>query len=296
MDLIKSGLEAARWSASMRKQGRSIGFVPTMGALHEGHLQLVREAASHTSVVVASIFVNPLQFNNKEDLLHYPRQVEKDLAMLEGAHCHMAFVPDENEIFRGHRTQSYDLGGLDNVLEGPSRPGHFQGVVNVVERLFHFIRPDKAFFGEKDRQQLTVIQHVAAKQRWPETIVPVATVRASDGLALSSRNQRLSPEERLIANTLYSALRTVAEHVNNLAPSEARAAGVALLKTHPSIELDYLEITDPTTLQPFTESWKGAHRVLVLVAARVGPVRLIDNIEVSRTAEKARAIAPPPVP
>ncbi len=276
----------------MRQQGRSIGFVPTMGALHEGHLHLVRTAASRTSAVAASIFVNPLQFNNKEDLLHYPRQVDQDLAMLREAGCDMAFVPDEKAMFHEHRPLTYDLGVLDKVLEGPARPGHFQGVVNVVERLFHFVRPDLAFFGEKDRQQLTVIRHVAERLHWPVSIAPVATVRAEDGLALSSRNQRLSPTERAEAIILYQALQRVAALVNDLTPIEACAAGVALIEAHPGVELDYLEIAQPGTLEPLSTDWKGAKRVLVLIAARLGPVRLIDNIEVERTGTTHRSDTP----
>ncbi|MFT3884603.1 MAG: pantoate--beta-alanine ligase [Flavobacteriales bacterium] len=157
-------------SAMERRSGRRIAFVPTMGALHAGHLALVQAAKDRTGFAVASIFVNPLQFNNKEDLAKYPRDLDNDRALLERAGCDVLYAPEADDIFRDFSPRRYDLGSLDNVLEGPSRPGHFQGMINVVERLFHYVRPDVALFGEKDRQQLAVIRHVATQLHWPEEI------------------------------------------------------------------------------------------------------------------------------
>ena len=277
MRVIVEAPAAAAWSASIRRAGRTIGFVPTMGALHQGHLALIARARSECDAVCASIFVNPLQFNNPDDLRHYPRQLEQDSRLLEDAGCDLLFAPDEASIFHGHTPRTYDLGGLDEVLEGPSRPGHFQGVVNVVERLFHYVRPDAAFFGEKDRQQIAVIKHVARTLRWPERIVPCPTERAVDGLALSSRNHRLSPEERAIAPVLYQCLRAVAEVAFRVPVAEARWAGETVLRTAPSVRLDYLEIADPLTLRPLS-AWGDRAEAVALIAAWLGPVRLIDNV------------------
>lgn len=273
----------AEWSAAMRREGRSIGFVPTMGALHEGHLALVARAKAEGGAVCASIFVNPLQFNNPEDLRHYPRQMDQDRRLLEAAGCDALFAPEEADIYRDHVPKRYPLGGLDEVLEGLSRPGHFQGVVNVVERLFHYVRPDAAYFGEKDRQQLAVIRHVASSLRWPERIIPCETLRAADGLALSSRNQRLSPEERAIAPVIFRSLEAVREKAFEVSVAEARMAGERLLLTEPAVRLDYLAIADPANLRPLTV-WDGLDEAVALIAAWLGPVRLIDNVTLRRPA------------
>jgi pantoate--beta-alanine ligase len=281
MQVIEEAAAAAAWSATQRQAGLSVGFVPTMGALHAGHLQLVREALTQCGAVAVSIFVNPLQFNNQEDLKHYPRQLEQDLGLLGQAGCQMVFTPTEAGIYRNHQVRHYDLAPLDAVLEGPTRPGHFQGMVNVVERLFHYVRPDMAFFGEKDRQQLCILQHVARQQRWPEQIVPVPTQRAADGLALSSRNQRLTATELAQAPLLYASLRAVAAHAFKGTVEEAREAGLQLLRRDPAFRVEYLEVAHPRDLHPLT-GWEDLDEVLVLVAAQLGAVRLIDNIAVRR--------------
>lgn len=252
-----------------------------MGALHEGHLALVRHAREHADTVVASIFVNPLQFNDKKDLEHYPRNPEEDRRMLKKVGCDMVFAPEAKELFHDFTPLEYDLNGMDLILEGASRPGHFQGVVHVVERLFHYVRPDLAIFGEKDRQQLAVIHHATARLRWPVQIVGHPIVRAEDGLALSSRNQRLSAEEREMAPVLYRALRAVQEAAFKLPVKEALQAGLQVLAETPSVHLDYLQIAHPDTLQAL-ENWDEAPEAAALIAAQVGPVRLIDNITLRR--------------
>lgn len=281
MEIITEPHRAAEWSAGCRRQGATVGFVPTMGALHEGHLDLVTRALRECDQVVCSVFVNPLQFNNAEDLAHYPRQVEQDTALLVQAGCHALFTPAKEAIFAEFTPAEYDLGGLDRYWEGPSRPGHFQGVVNVVERLFHYVRPDKAFFGEKDRQQLAILQYVARTLRWPEHIVPCPTVRAADGLALSSRNQRLSATERTTATALYKALCAMAEVAFTASPEQTVAAGMAVLSAHPDVVLDYLAVADARTLAPLSQ-WPADGPAVALVAAQVGPVRLIDNMTLER--------------
>lgn len=252
-----------------------------MGALHEGHLALVQGARAHCDVVAVSIFVNPLQFNDRQDLLHYPRRPEEDRTMLQQAGCDMLFMPEADELFRDFTPANYNLNGLDALMEGASRPGHFQGVVNVVERLFHYVRPDVAVFGEKDRQQLAVLRYVATEFRWPERIVAHPIVRAADGLALSSRNQRLSPEERRSAPVLHQALQAIASAAPDHSIADALRAGMAVLAPHKGIKPDYLTIVHPDTLLPL-KSWGGLEEAVALVAAQVGPVRLIDNITLRR--------------
>lgn len=281
MDFVTSPPAIAEWTARAR-QGRGIvGFVPTMGALHTGHLDLVHRAKAVCDSVVCSIFVNPLQFNNAEDLRLYPRQLEQDSAMLTEAGCDALFTPEKEAIFAAFTPFKYDLGGLDDLWEGPSRPGHFQGVVNVVERLFHYVRPDKAFFGEKDRQQLTILRHVARTQRWPLEVVPCPTVRAEDGLALSSRNTRLSPAERGQATILYKALTAARDQAFRLPPDQVIEAGLAVIGTVPEVVVDYFGIADHDDLRPL-QTWGDRQLAVALVAAQVGPVRLIDNITLVR--------------
>jgi pantoate--beta-alanine ligase len=252
-----------------------------MGALHAGHLALVREAHVHGDVVVVSIFVNPLQFNNQEDLERYPRHPEEDRRMLSDVGADMLLMPDNGELFRDFTPAHYDLNGLDALMEGASRPGHFQGVVNVVERLFHYVRPDVALFGEKDRQQLAVVTHVTKRMRWPVELVGHPIVRAEDGLALSSRNQRLSPAERRKAPVLYRALRVMLDVAATHSVTESVQKGLQVLAEEPSLELDYLTIVHPDTLLPLSD-WEGVDQAVALVAAKLGPVRLIDNITISR--------------
>lgn len=280
MDLISLPEEAAEWSAHQRRQGRTVGFIPTMGALHDGHISLVTKARQACGAVAASVFVNPLQFNNKEDLSQYPRQLEVDAELLRMAGCDLLFHPLEGQLFARFRPRHYDLGGLDAHWEGPSRPGHFQGVVNVVERLFHYVRPDSAFFGEKDRQQLAIIQYVQQKEHWPERIEGCPTLREADGLAMSSRNQRLDASDRTRATVLFRALRAVQGEFPG-SVRKAIEAGLAVIEQEPAVRLDYLGIADARTLAPLADD-AAEVPAIALIAAQVGPVRLIDNIALGR--------------
>lgn len=252
-----------------------------MGALHEGHLDLVRRAKATCDKVVCSIFVNPLQFNNPEDLARYPKQPAEDQALLEGAGCDALFSPTKQDLFSGFTATKYDLGGLDAYWEGPSRPGHFQGVVNVVERLFFHVRPDSAFFGEKDRQQLAIVQFVAKDHHWPERIIPCPTVRTPDGLALSSRNLRLSEAERRQATVLSKALQACRSRAFKGPVSGSLAAGLHLLHAEQGVHVDYFGVAHPETLEPLQE-WGELSEAVALIAAQVGPVRLIDNMTLYR--------------
>jgi pantoate--beta-alanine ligase len=252
-----------------------------MGALHAGHLALVQQAKQQCDVVAASVFVNPLQFNDPADLARYPRQPEEDRRLLQEAGCDMLLMPEGEGLMAHLPELPFDLGPLGNVLEGASRPGHFQGVVQVVERLFHFVRPDMAFFGEKDRQQLAVVRLAATRLRWPVAIIGCPTVRAADGLALSSRNARLNPAQRQEATVLYRALVAMAEAAPLGSLEEALRAGRNMLAQVPSVEVDYVVIARMDDLQPLSE-WGTSRQAVALVAARVGPVRLIDNMTIDR--------------
>jgi pantoate--beta-alanine ligase len=252
-----------------------------MGALHTGHLDLITRARTSCGSVVCSIFVNPLQFNDPKDLEAYPRQMTQDRELLEHAGCDVLFAPDKAGVFEGHKLTEFDLGGLDRSWEGPSRPGHFQGVANVVERLFFHVRPDKAYFGEKDRQQLAIIRHVARAYLWPEEIVACPTKRDGQGLALSSRNQRLSDEQRNAAAVLYRTLQHVASLAFRTDVEATHKAAAAVLESEPSVVLDHFGIAHPDTLEPLND-WGDLDHAIALIAAQVGPVRLIDNITLQR--------------
>jgi len=252
-----------------------------MGALHEGHLDLVHRARAVCDRVVCSIFVNPLQFNNPEDLERYPRRLDEDRSLLESAGCDALFAPLKEALFEEFVPFKYDLHGMDAFWEGPSRPGHFQGVVNVVERLFFHVRPDSAFFGEKDRQQLAIIRAVAEHDHWPEEIVPCPTVRAPDGLALSSRNLRLNDRERAQATVLHEALMAAAKAAFKVSVPRTIEQALGVLATEPAVVPDYFGIAHPETLEPL-EEWNGLDQAVALVAAQVGPVRLIDNMTLQR--------------
>ena len=277
MHILKEPADVALWSATLRRETLTVGFVPTMGALHQGHLALVAAALRQCDHVIASTFVNPLQFNNKEDLTKYPRQPEKDAALLQEVGCHAVFLPSAERLFADFHPRQYDLGELEAHWEGASRPGHFQGVVNVVERLFHYTRPDQVFFGEKDRQQLAIIAHVAREHLWPERIVPCPTLREPDGLAMSSRNQRLGPQDREQAPVLFKALQAMAESSAHTV-GRALEAGHQVLQAAPAVRLDHLGIADPRTFRPMRAQDKIMEGAIALIAAQIGPVRLIDNI------------------
>lgn len=281
MEFVTAPSAIAEWSAEVRSKGQRVGFVPTMGALHEGHLDLVQRAREVCDRIVCSIFVNPLQFNNPEDLERYPRRLEEDRILLENVGCDALFAPVKEALFEGFVPFAYDLQGLDAHWEGPSRPAHFQGVVNVVERLFFHVRPDAAFFGEKDRQQLAIIRAVGDLYRWPEEIVACPTVRAADGLALSSRNLRLSAAERSQAVCINMALKAAQDMAFRVSVEATRDAALAVLAAEPRVVLDYFGIAHPDTLAPLTD-WTGLHRAVGLIAAQVGPVRLIDNMTLER--------------
>jgi pantoate--beta-alanine ligase len=259
-----------------RGQGKSIGVVPTMGALHEGHAELIRRARAETSYVVVTVFVNPIQFDRPEDLARYPRDLATDVKLCERMGADAVFAPDVAEMYPGELMTSVEVTGVSDKLEGEFRPGHFKGVATVVAKLLNIAGADRAYFGEKDSQQLAVIQKMVLDLNIPTEIVPVATVRESDGLALSSRNRLLTEEHRRLAPALYRALSAALDRLQGGAsPSEARDAALAVLAGTPEIQVQYLEVADASTMQPVTQI---AGPVRVAAAVWLGKVRLIDNV------------------
>ena len=261
----------------IRRNGQTVGFVPTMGALHDGHLSLIAESRLRCAITVCSVFVNPTQFNDKKDLVNYPRMPEIDAGMLEKAHCDVLFLPSVNEVYPANETTEFDFGRLDKILEGSHRPGHFNGVAQVVKRFFEIVKPDKAFFGSKDFQQVLIVNELVKQIGSGIEIVACPTLREPDGLAMSSRNMLLDPEERKVAGIIPRMML--------MAKSIALFEGVDAAKKHvlttvqdnPLMKLDYYEICDPQTLKPLNTVEPG-RPAISLIAVFVGKVRLIDNL------------------
>ena len=260
-----------------RQQGNTIGFVPTMGALHAGHISLVRAAKARCEFVVASIFVNPTQFGPNEDFTSYPRTFDADRQKLEAEGVDLLFAPSVEEMYPEGATTFVTVEDIGDRLDGRSRPGHFRGVTTVVAKLFHIVEPDAAFFGQKDAAQAAIVKRMVRDLMFPIEIVVSPIVREADGLALSSRNAYLSPEERRQATVLSRALREVATQYQAGETNAASlvAAARKIFASEPVVRIDYIEIVDPETLQPLLTAQNGT---LIAVAAFVGTTRLIDNI------------------
>jgi len=260
-----------------KAENQSIGFVPTMGALHEGHLALVKRAMSEVDVVVVSIFVNPTQFNNKEDLEKYPRMLSTDVAFLENTGNILIFAPEYNEVYpRNDSFDKIDLNGTDEVLEGKYRPGHFQGVMHVVRNLFQIVQPNKAYFGLKDFQQVAIIKKMVEILNLPIEIVACPTLREKSGIAMSSRNLRLTENQKTEALIMYQTLIYLKELVYKFNPQEAKKMAIAYFNNG-DLTLEYLELVDGKTLQNLGDSW--SQESTCCIAAFCGSVRLIDTIQ-----------------
>lgn len=278
METFDTVLSVKQFLANAKKKGKSIGFVPTMGALHEGHLTLMRRAKKENDLLAVSVFVNPIQFNNPEDLKKYPRDIEKDKALLESVGCDLLFAPTVDEMYPEKEvTERFDFGKLETVMEGAFRPGHFNGVAVVVKRLFNIITPDKAYFGEKDFQQLTIIQQLVKIENLPLEIVPCSIVREPDGLAMSSRNERLTPAERAMAPFIHKTLKEAVSLKNEKSPQEIIQWVINRFKAKPEFRLEYFEITDAVFLQS-VKRWEKKVNTIGFIAVFLGDVRLIDNI------------------
>jgi len=279
MQIITHIAEMQSVADSLRRQGKKIGFVPTMGFLHEGHLSLIRQAREVSDIVIASIFVNPTQFGQNEDFDHYPRHVEGDRMKCEAASVNILFTPDEKEMYPKKPTVFITAEEISDILEGAVRSGHYRGVATVVAKLFNIVKPQTAFFGQKDYQQCVVIKRMVKELNMDLEISIGPTIREADGLAMSSRNSYLNTEERRTAAIIFRALSN-AEHLvksGTKEPDKLKRKMEAVLLAGKGISIDYIEIADPETLAPLT-SVTG--KTVILVAVRLGRTRLIDNIQV----------------
>ncbi|MBO5800976.1 MAG: pantoate--beta-alanine ligase [Alistipes sp.] len=277
MKVVKSVADLKAALANCPKEG--IGFVPTMGALHRGHRSLVERARQENETVVVSVFVNPTQFNDKNDLKNYPRTPEADCAILEAAGADVVFMPAVEDIYPEPDTRVFDFGLVDKVMEGATRPGHFNGVAQVVSRLFALVNPQRAYFGEKDFQQIAVIKAMVAQLAIEVDIVECAIVRGEDGLALSSRNELLTSEHRKAAPHIYATISQCAAKMATMTPSELTAWVVETIDSNPLLKTIYFEAVDAKTMQK-VEAWSDSERIQGCCAVQAGDIRLIDNIRI----------------
>ena len=279
MILYKQKKDIQAKIASLKKEQKTIGFVPTMGALHGGHITLINASREQNDITICSIFINPTQFNDSNDFKKYPVTIESDILQLSNAHTDILFLPSVDEMYPDgiSSLQHYKLGDLETVLEGKYRPGHFQGVCNVVNRLFNIIQPHKAYFGQKDYQQCLVIKRLVQLQQLPITIVVHPTVRENNGLAMSSRNLRLSEAEKNKAAALYQALIFIKENIQHSDIEMLKQKVGQIINKAGFEKLDYIEIADAETLQP-VQKINDSQQSVALVAAFLHEVRLIDNL------------------
>ena len=277
MQIVTTIAEARAAIAALRAQNKSVGLVPTMGALHTGHLSLVQAARAQCDAVVATIFVNPTQFGPNEDFSKYPRTFEADCELLRAENVDILFAPEAAEIYPEGATTFVSVESIENRLDGETRPGHFRGVATVVAKLFHIAAPSKAFFGQKDAAQVAILRRMVRDLHFDLEIVVCPIVREPDGLAMSSRNRYLNEDQRQSATVLYRTLTAMQERIEEgeVASSELIDAGLSVLSEEPDAQLEYLRVVDPDTLEDLPDVESGA---LLAVAARFGSARLIDNV------------------
>ena len=276
METITNSEELRRALGSRNRSG--IGFVPTMGALHAGHRSLVERARRECATVVGSVFVNPTQFNDKTDLKNYPRTPEADLRLLEEVGADYVFMPSVEEVYPEPDTRTFDFGMIDKVMEGATRPGHFNGVAQVVSRLFDLVKPAKAYFGEKDFQQIAVIREMVRQLRIPVEIIPCPIVRGEDGLALSSRNTLLDTDHRTAAPYIYKVLKAAVEKSHQTTPDQLAAWVTAQVESNPLLKVIYFQVVDAATMQQ-VRTWEESPAIQGCIAVQAGDIRLIDNIK-----------------
>ncbi len=279
MEIVKTIKALNEKLFSARNSGKSIGLVPTMGALHAGHASLIRRSVSENDITVVSDFVNPTQFNDQNDLLRYPRTFEADCQLVEAIGADYIFYPSVEEMYPEADTRTFSYPPIDTVMEGPRRPGHFNGVCQIVSKLFYAVNPDRAYFGEKDFQQIAVIKAMVADLKIPVTICPCPIVREADGLALSSRNALLSADERNLAVNISKILFASKEFAHAHTVDETLAFVVDSINAHEGLEVEYYEIVDGDSLQKVS-SWNDSESIVGCITVYCGqlPVRLIDNI------------------
>lgn len=275
--LAKTVKEADSFISKIKTTGKSLGLVPTMGALHKGHLSLVGCCRKENNITVASVFVNPTQFNDPADFKKYPRNPDRDMQMLRQAGCDMVFAPEVKEMYPQPDRRIFDFGKTGRIMEGRFRPGHFNGVAQVVSRLFEILKPDRAYFGKKDIQQLAIIRKMTVMLNLPVEIRACPTLRESDGLAMSSRNVLLSATERKNAALIWQTL-LEATHKKDLTVKELKEWVVKVINNNPFLEIEYFEVVNSSDLQPVNKWEDGERELIGCLAVRAGNVRLIDNI------------------
>lgn len=277
MRVVKTISELKSLISGYKQENKTVGLVPTMGALHAGHKSLVDRARKENDIVVVSVFVNPTQFNNKQDLATYPRTEERDCALLEAAGCDVVFMPAVEEVYPEPDNRQFDLGAVAEVMEGAHRLGHFNGVAQIVSKLFGFVEPDRAYFGEKDFQQIAVIRKMVQLEGFKLQIVACPIKREDDGLALSSRNVRLTAEQRQLAPNIYRVLKESCNFAKSHTVAETEKFVVDSLNALPQMEVEYYSIVDALTMQPVSD-WADADSITGCITVYCGEVRLIDNI------------------
>lgn len=278
MKVYKTVAGLQRHINELKQKGAQIGFVPTMGALHDGHLSLVKRCLNENNICVVSIFVNPTQFNNKTDLEKYPRNLERDINLLKSVGCNVVFAPSVKQIYPKVDKRQFDFGPLDKVMEGTYRPGHFNGVAQVVSRLFDIVAPKKAYFGEKDFQQLAIIREMVKQYHIPVEIIGCPIVREKDGMALSSRNERLSADERKRAAKISQTLFKSVEMAKSHSVDEVKKWVIDTINEEAILEVEYYEIVNSLTMQS-VNSWNDCDNITGCITVYCGEVRLIDNIQ-----------------
>ncbi len=278
MEIIRTVDELKSRISAHKVQGHTVGLVPTMGALHAGHISLIDRARADNDIVVVSVFVNPTQFNNPEDLRTYPRTEEADCKKLNAANVDYAFIPSVEEIYPEEDTRIFDLGAVAEVMEGSMRPGHFNGVAQIVSKLFYMVNPDRAYFGEKDFQQIAVIRRMVELENINVDIIDCPIKREDDGLAMSSRNVRLSSEQRAVAPNIHKTLNESIKYAENHSVDETKQHVIDTINTFPFMEVEYYEIVDAATMQPI-ENWDDTKQPVGCITVYCGDVRLIDNIK-----------------
>jgi pantoate--beta-alanine ligase len=277
MELIKTSNELTQRLTVEKKNGKLIGFVPTMGALHEGHLSLVEQAGKECDTVVVSIFVNPTQFNDPKDLERYPRDLDTDMTLLADTSCELVFAPSVEEVYPQTDERVFEFGQLDEVMEGEHRPGHFNGVAQVVSRLFDMVKPDKAFFGQKDFQQLAIVRDMVRQLNFGTEVVACPIIREPDGLAMSSRNRLLTQKHRKSAPLIAKTLSESCNFVQSKSVADTKKFVTDAINADENLKLEYFEIVDGQTLQA-VDSWSESNYIVGCIAVFAGEIRLIDNV------------------
>lgn len=281
MEIIRT-VELLRRRVEEEKQcGRTVGLVPTMGALHAGHVSLIDRARKENDIAVVSVFVNPTQFNNLEDLRSYPRTEDADCEKMTNAGVDIAFIPSVEEVYPEPDTRIFDLGPVAEVMEGPMRPGHFNGVAQIVSKLFDMVQPHRAYFGEKDFQQIAVIRRMVELEGFNIDIIDCPIMREIDGLAMSSRNVRLTPSQRQIAPAIYKALVASIDYAKSHSVKETKQHVIDEINAQPEMEVEYYEIVDSLTMQPIN-NWDDSNCPVGCITVYCGEVRLIDNIKYTK--------------